>query len=181
MLPLGDGQWHDSMSGDLKNSLVNPTAVRIPNARWHVKGEHLARAVKSDAERPPSFAERFAYLRFLKHLELGKAPTWKEIGDAVGVTGEAVQGWVAKNQPPRDYKTVAELLRYFGGPELLEQGWLMEGVGVAPDPEMWVRWRSARGDEPAESIADRRPPVAKGFQSKAQRAAKKRRPGDRSA
>lgn len=93
-------------------------------------------------DRPPPFSARFAYLRFLKHLALGHAPSNRAIGEAAGVTGEAVTGWIKRDAPPPDYDVVKALLRYFAVEDRAE--WFRKGQGEPPEPALWERWLAER-------------------------------------
>jgi transcriptional regulator with XRE-family HTH domain len=83
---------------------------------------------------------RLGYLRWLFHLLLGEAPSHAEIGKAVGVTGQAVSGWMKRETAPTDYDSVKALVAYFGA----DERWLVKGEGEPSRPDLWSVWLRAR-------------------------------------
>lgn len=96
----------------------------------------------------PTFRERLAYLRWLKHLVVGEPPTKEAIGEAVNRSGAWVSKWEDSPTAPKDYTVHAPLAAYFD----VGRDWLIEGVGEAPDPDLWTRWRLARGIKPTAEV-----------------------------
>ena len=97
-----------------------------------------------------TFAERLAYLVFMRHALTGRAPSWKEIGDGVGVTGEAVLGWSRRKDPPPAYTHVKALVAFFAP---VTEDWLVAGAGDPPIPAMYREWQKARATAAATEAA----------------------------
>lgn len=91
-----------------------------------------------------TFALRFGFARWLKHLEAGEAPSHAEIGRAVERTGQAVSGWSAAPDPPPDWKVHEPLAAYLG----VAEGWLVKNRGEPPHPELWPIWTKHRRATP---------------------------------
>jgi hypothetical protein len=87
------------------------------------------------------FGGRFNYLRWLRFLRSGEAPSFAAIGLAIGRTGAAVSAWVRMAEAPTDYRIHRPLTDYF---ELKDGAWLIEGRGEPPMPELWPVWERAR-------------------------------------
>lgn len=88
-----------------------------------------------------SFGTRLGYLRWLRHLLTGEAPGHAEIGRAVGLTGQAIMGWAARDEPPDNWRHHEPLAAFFG----VDDTWLIRGQGNPPRPELWRAWLEARG------------------------------------
>lgn len=91
------------------------------------------------------FGVRFNYLRWRRFLETGEAPTFADIGRAVGRTGPAVGAWVHMQGAPTDYRLHGPLLEFF---ELESDAWLIKDQGEAPDPELYRVWLQHQGVVP---------------------------------
>lgn len=105
--------------------------MTITLSRANFKRFHVAR---------DDFSVRFGYVRWLFHLLTGEAPGFAEIGKAIGVTGQAVSGWAKRDTAPTGYASNKALVAYFGAGE----GWLIEGQGKPPRPDLWEVWLAAR-------------------------------------
>lgn len=88
-----------------------------------------------------TFAERFAYLVFMRHALTGKAPTNTEIGRSVGVTDVAVLGWSKRKDPPPAYAHVKGLVAFFAP---VTEEWLVRAAGEPPVPALYREWEKAR-------------------------------------
>lgn len=87
------------------------------------------------------FAERFGYVIWLAHLRTGTAPSFAEIGRAIGgLTGQAVSGWADREKPPANYELHKPLATFFG----VSIDWLIGGEGEAPQKELWEIWLRER-------------------------------------
>lgn len=99
-----------------------------------------------------TFAERFAYVRFLYHLERGRDPGNAEIGRAVARVGSAVTGWTTRDTPPPDFldgKPLHDPLVEFFKPTGVTKDWLIAGKGEPPRAKLWEEWLDKRRKEPA--------------------------------
>lgn len=88
------------------------------------------------------------YMLWLRHLERGEIPGFAEIGRDVGeaigsaaLTGQAVSGWLRRDEAPDSYRNNKALAAVLGADEV----WLIDGNGDAPRPELWAVWAEARG------------------------------------
>lgn len=103
-----------------------------------------------------TFAERFGYALWIKHLRDGDAPSFAEIGRAVDRTGPAVSAWRNSEEPPPDYRVHPPMAAYFD----IDERWLIRDEGVAPEPELWTRWlreRRRRGAKQSRGVPATRP------------------------
>lgn len=110
-----------------------------------------------------SFAERFGYGIWLRHLVTGAAPSFAEIGREVDRTGPAVSGWTRTEEPPSDFRVHAPLAAFLG----LEERWLVHNEGSPPREELWKAWVTERR---------RAPRIATAFRAAGKKPAAKDRP-----
>ena len=89
---------------------------------------------------PSTFAERFGYARWLRHLASGESPGFAEIGRAVERTGVAVSAWRDAVELPPDWRVHEPLSSFFG----VDERWLIRDQGEAPRPDLWEVWIAAR-------------------------------------
>lgn len=133
------------------------------------------------------FSERMAYARWLRQLRSRGAETDRELAEGSGLGYEWIQKWKKRPDAPVERLLSKALARYL----LVEEGWLLDNEGGPPREDLWKEWIAAYRRPPIDApkvaigpnvarVAEP-PPVATGFQTKEQRAAKKRRPGDKSA
>jgi hypothetical protein len=128
-----------------------------------------------------------AYARWVRQLVSRGAESDRELAELSGLGYDWVHKWKQRDDGPTERLMSRALARYL----LVEEDWLLDDEGDPPRPDLWRDWIAAFRRPPVEapkaasgpntSRAPVLPPVAKGFQSKEQRAAKKRRPGDKSA
>jgi hypothetical protein len=90
-----------------------------------------------------NFALRFGYARWLRHLLSGEPPGYAGIGRATGLSGQAVSGWSGRAEAPTNYKLHRPLAEFLG----VDRDWLIDGVGEAPDGDLWLRWVRARHED----------------------------------
>jgi hypothetical protein len=85
---------------------------------------------------------------WIRHLDTGAIPVFAEIGRAVGeaaggdaLTGQAVSGWLKRDEAPDTYRNIKALASVLGAKE----DWLIGGVGDPPRPDLWATSLRARG------------------------------------
>lgn len=98
----------------------------------------------------PGFHERLAYARWLRHLRTGECTTDKEIADATDRSSPWVTKWKVSEEAPADRHAARALSTFFG----IEERWLMDGEGEAPEPDLWPRWEAARRSARARKKSD---------------------------
>lgn len=86
-----------------------------------------------------TFAERFAYARWLYHGLHGSEPKQTAIAERVGRKQPTVREWYDRAEPPADYKVHEPLCVYLG----VSEDWLIHNGGHPPEPVLW-RWWIAR-------------------------------------
>lgn len=97
-----------------------------------------------------TFAERFAYLIFMRHALTGRAPTNAEVARATGVTDVAVLRWSQRSDAPPAYAHVKALVEFFAP---ASEDWLVSGKGEPPIPAMYREWMKARATAAATEAA----------------------------
>lgn len=134
------------------------------------------------------FSERLAYARWVRQLVSTGAETDSDLATRAGLSYVWLAKWKKRPDAPTERLLCRALARYL----FVDEEWLLDGIGEAPHPELWSDWLTAFRKPPIEApkaatgegkwpTAPDMPPVAKGFQTKKQVDAKKRRPGDKSA
>lgn len=91
-----------------------------------------------------TFGDRFGFLLWLKHLENGEPPSYRDVGKAVERTGEAVGAWRVREDAPPDYRLHDPLADFFGA----DPEWIVTGKGEPPEPELWKVWTRYRRAQP---------------------------------
>jgi hypothetical protein len=96
---------------------------------------------------PVTFATRVSYLRWLRVLETHAFESQKDFAAFAGVNYGLYMKWEDSPEPPTDRGTAKAFLS--GGLTRLgaTEGWLLDGQGAAPRPELWELWK-ARGALP---------------------------------
>lgn len=134
-----------------------------------------------------AFHERLAYARWVRQLKSRGAESDRELSELSGLGYEWLRKWKQRPDAPTERLLSKALARYL----LVDEAWLLDNEGEPPRPDLWDQWIVAYRYPPASAprletgpsarrVAEP-PPVAGGFQTKQERAAKKRRPGDKSA
>lgn len=98
------------------------------------------------------FRDRLGYARWRYHLRHGAYPGNAEIARAVDVTGPWVTKWSQRDDAPDSRGLGRALSAFLECPE----SWLMDDEGEPPDPDLYERWRVARG-YPAPKRVSRTP------------------------
>lgn len=147
----------------------------------------MAAKLSIDESNNSTFRERMAYARWVRQLSGRGAESDRELADLSGLGYDWVHKWKQRDDAPVERLMSRALARYL----LVDEEWLLDGIGDPPRPDLWADWIKGYRSPPIEAPKavsgpnTSRPPilphVAKGFQSKKDRAAKKRRPGDKSA
>lgn len=102
----------------------------------------------------PTFAERFAYVRWLFYGRTGREPLQSELAERVDRSQPTVGEWYVREQPPSDYRVHGPMADYLGA----DREWLIDGAGKPPEPVLWRWWYAQRrGDQ-----ADAHPPTRVG-------------------
>lgn len=87
-----------------------------------------------------TFAERFAYARWLASGRTGEEPSQTRIAKAVGRTQPSVAEWYSRKKPPADWEVhepLAQLLE-------VSAGWLVRDEEAPPEPQLWAWWFAQR-------------------------------------
>lgn len=94
----------------------------------------------------PGFTERFAYVIWLRAAGRPSSETDNEIADGAGVTRQWLQKWRRMNRAPNERIMTRNLVRFLEQPYGWSvEGWLLDGEGIPPRPELWTVWVAAKG------------------------------------
>lgn len=85
-----------------------------------------------------TFAERFAYARWIAHLVRREPPTLTAIAEAVGRSQPWMTKWARSETPPPNYEFHRPLADYLE----VSETWLIRGEGEPPFPRLWLTWRN---------------------------------------
>lgn len=85
------------------------------------------------------FADRLAYVRWLRARGRRAPETDAEFAEAVGVTYGWLSKWKLRPDAPEGRTETGALTRALG-PNGVTSDWLFDGKGSAPEPEQWKRW-----------------------------------------
>ncbi len=78
---------------------------------------------------------------WVRHLRVGEAPAFAEIGRAVGgLTGQGVGAWRGRVKPPANYELHKPLAAFFD----VSIDWLIGDTVEPPRPELWEVWLKER-------------------------------------
>ena len=84
------------------------------------------------------FAERLAYVRWLRDRGRLKPETDGELATATGVTAGWIAKWKGREDSPNDRRMSGQFVSGLG----VDGGWLLDGAGTPPEPELWQAWSS---------------------------------------
>jgi hypothetical protein len=93
----------------------------------------------------PGFTERFAYVIWLRAAGRPYSETDNEIADGAHVTRQWLQKWRRMNRAPNERIMTRNLVRFLEQPYGWSvEGWLLDGEGIPPRPELWTVWVAAK-------------------------------------
>jgi len=93
------------------------------------------------------FADRLAYVRWLRMRGRVAFENDREFAEALGVTYGWFAKWKSRRDAPEARKETNALARALE-PMGVTYDWLFDNIGEAPEPEMWRDWLRARRKVP---------------------------------
>jgi transcriptional regulator with XRE-family HTH domain len=90
-----------------------------------------------------TFAERLAYVRWLRSRGRPAPETDAELAGALGVTSGWIRKWKLRPDAPEGRTQMAAIEKALH-PTGVSVHWLFDNQGTAPEPDQWDRWLEAR-------------------------------------
>lgn len=88
----------------------------------------------------PNFAERLAYVRWLRDRGRQRPESERELAGRADVGYAWLQKWKRSDTAPAERTLTARLVNALK----VEARWLLDGDGDAPEPERWKEWLAAK-------------------------------------
>lgn len=140
------------------------TVVQKSRVRTNIAWCPVARA-------EPGFADRLAYVRWLRGIGRQAPESDAEFAERAGLGYEWLKKWMRRDDAPTDRERCAKLV---AGLEV-NDGWLLDNIGDAPEPSLWRRWWSERTRAAAGNRTPAKTKEQQEEQEQARDAAMKRR------
>lgn len=86
------------------------------------------------------FPGRLAFLRWVRHLEVGEPPTNEAIAKAAEHTGQWLTGLLKEGRAPAKAEDHHAVAAFFD----VDGDWLFYNEGGAPHAQLWALWVEAR-------------------------------------
>lgn len=113
---------------------------------------------QKDTDGTPGYAERYAYLLWVRAAGRMYPEGDNDVERGAGVTRQWIQKWRRLNQAPNDRILTRALVRFMNEPYGWNvEEWLLDGAGEPPRPELWDFWVKARTQARAREAAEKRP------------------------
>lgn len=93
-----------------------------------------------------SFAVRLAYVRWLNSRGALSPESDSDLAKRAGLGNEWLAKWKKRDDAPNDRTRAGLLVAALGA----DPGWLLDGVGNPPEPELYVAWERAGWVKPAD-------------------------------
>jgi hypothetical protein len=87
------------------------------------------------------FAERLAYVRWVRTARLRRYENDRQLAAALGVGEKWLGKWKDSSRPPEGRSEAAAIEAVLGREST---AWLYDGVGAPPNPELWQAWLDER-------------------------------------
>lgn len=92
------------------------------------------------SQRDTGFDKRLAYVRWLRARGRPAPESDRELAAATGVGYPWLSKWKSRSDAPDSREQATKLCQGLG----VDAAWLLDNIGMPPEPELWRAWSSAQ-------------------------------------